>query len=333
MGRSHCNRPIDRADARDTAPPRVCSTGRLLGALAVSAALLVACAGDDDASSPAAPEAAPVPAEPLAADVDGPGAPRAGGLDLGRIGRDVIVEVRVQMETDDIARTVAAITTDAVNAGGGVASSDISYGATGADGEPNRDGYAVLVVKVPPAEVSPVLDHLSGTGRVTSVNQSAQDVTDQLVDLDVRIENQRESVANVRRMMDDATDLGQLVQLEAELTSRLTTLEQLEAQARNLSDRVAMATITIEVRPTRPAAEGADEASLGDAFRDGWGAFVAVLFGIAYVVAATAPFLAALLIAGGAVWLATRLGQAGRRSRTATPSDGADANDDELTRV
>ena len=231
--------------------------------------LLAGCAGDDDdASSDAATETVATVAGragegALSVSDDAPpadAAPRAtppaqGGFELGAIGRDVIVELRVQMETDDIARTVAAITADAVNAGGGVASSDISYGTADPDGAAAGGGHAVLVIKVPPTEVARVLGNLDGTGRVLSVQQSAQDVTDQLIDLDVRIANKRESVENVRKMMGQTTDLGQLVTLENELTWRQTELEQLEAQQRNLGDRVALSTLTIEIRPS--AAPGA----------------------------------------------------------------------------
>lgn len=318
----------------------------MLAGVALAATALAGCASDDDdasagteaADASAAPDQPAATLAPSADSAESPGepqaAPTAAGIDLGRIGRDVIIELNVQMETDDIARTVAAITADAVNVGGGVASSDISYGTQNADGESNHDGHAVIVLKVPPAEVTGVVANLSGTGRVLSVNQSAQDVTEQLVDLDVRIENKRESVENVRRMMEGTTDLGQLVSLESELTARLTELEQLEAQARNLGDRVALSTITIEVRPT-PAVPVIDDPadadeSIGDAFREGWQAFRDIAFGIAFVLAALAPFIVTLLVAAGLAWAVMRF----RRTPQARPAAmPAHDDEDELTPV
>lgn len=317
---------------------------------------LAACSGDDDDAASGtisaglaevdavAVAATEAPAATVVAADEAAGSPggvpeQTGGIDLGTIGRDVIVELHVQMETDDIARTVAAITADAVNVGGGVASSDISYGTESPEGEPNRDGHAVLVLKVPPGEVSKVIGNLAGTGRVLSVNQSAQDVTDQLVDLDVRIANKRESVENVRNMMAQTTDLGQLVTLENELTWRQTELEQLEAQQRNLGDRVALSTITIEVRPTpAPVADTPDvvdeDESIGDAFRQGWDAFGEVLFGIGFVLAALAPFIVTGAVVAFVAWVIVRV-----RRRPLRPAEaGAEAppapsRDDELTPV
>jgi hypothetical protein len=323
------------------------TTSRAAFAVAVLAAssALAGCAGDDggDAATagtdlPAEAAATDAPAAtlvPTAADADQAAIDPA-GVDWGSLGRDVIVELHVQMETDDIARTVAAITADAVNVGGGVASSDVSFGTENAEGEPNYDGHAVLVLKVPPAEVGRVLGNLDASGRVLSMNQSAQDVTEQLVDLDVRIANKRESVENVRTMMEQATDLNQLVTLEAELTWRQTELEQLEAQQRNLSDRVALSTITIEIRPApAPGPDGdlaADDDSIGDAFRDGWRVFGEVAFGIAFLLAALAPFIVTAAIVAFFAWIAMRV----RRGPQPLPTHQApapDQSDDELTPV
>jgi hypothetical protein len=210
---------------------------------------------------------------------------------------------------------VASITSDAASLGGGIASSDVDYGS-GDITEPS--GHAVLVVRVPPDKVNRLVDGLDTTGTVVSMAQSAQDVTDQLVDLDVRIANARASVANVRAFMEQTTDLSQLVTLEGELSRRQTALEQLEAQQRNLGDRVQLATVTVEIAPTpaTPVSEPAEPRDgLGDGLGSGWEAFVAVVFAIAYVLAVLAPFLVIGLAAGGVAWTVAR-----RRPRHATPT-------------
>jgi hypothetical protein len=252
-----------------------------------------------------------------------PGVEQAADVDFGSIGRDVIVEMHVSMHSDDIARTVSSISAQAAALGGGIASSDIDYGTrrepsmeSADEPPPVGGGYAVLVVKVPPASVNNLLDGLADSGTVVAVNQSATDVTDQLVDLDVRIANARASVENVRGFMAQTTNLGELVSLESELTRRQTELEQLEAQQRNLTDRVSLSTLTIEVRPTPAAAAESEvvaepEEGIGDAFATGWDAFVGVLFAVAFIVAVLAPFLAVALAVLLIAWMI------GRRSRTA----------------
>lgn len=303
--------------------------GRRAALVLVAAVGLAACGGDDESAatetafdiSPVAETAAGDQSVAIGADTaeaaeSGAGA-APGSIDLGTIGRDVIVEMRVVVSTDDVQRSVSAVSARASALGGGVASSEVDFGDT-ATGE--RNGYAVLVVKVPPGAVDALIAALDDTGTVQSLNQSAQDVTDQLVDLDVRIENARASVANVREFMDRTENLSELVTLEAELTRRQTELEQLEAQQRNLSERVALATVTIEIVPTESVPEVVPDGGIGDAFEDGLRAFAAVVYGIVIVLAVLAPFLVAGALAGGLVWLIVR--RSSRRAPTPHAAPG-----------
>ncbi len=312
----------------------------LAGALA-----LTACGGDDDSSTAdlaesMEPEATAEETSDFgggfvasagsgdsgaAADRDEAVRPEQGddGFDIGVIGRDVIIEMRVVVSSDDIERTVASVMAAASTLGGGVASSDVNYGN---DEMTGSRGFAVLVVKVPPESVDRLLSGLDDTGTVQSINQSAQDVTEQLVNLDVRIQNARQSVDNVRAFMDRTENLQELVTLESELTRRQTDLEQLEAQQRNIADRVALSTVTIEVVPTASVPETITEEDaddgIGDAFRSGWEAFAALLFGIGFVFAATLPFLVSGVLLALVAWMIVRRRDA-RRPAPATAAAAA----------
>jgi hypothetical protein len=302
----------------------------LIGALA-----LAACGGDDDDTS-ASENAPPAATDASAADspfdatdrgsietggdsVEGD-ADTGGGFDIGVIGRDVIIEMQVTLSSDNIQRTVASIMAQASSLGGGVASSNVNYGNHSEPG--GADGYAVLVVKVPPQSLDRLLAGLDDAGTVQSINQSAQDVTEQLIDLEVRIRNARQSVDNVREFMDRTENLKELVTLEGELTRRQTDLERLEAQQRNLSDRVALSTVTIEVVPTASIPEPIDDDAdtIGDAFRKGWDAFTGFIFGIGFILAVLLPFLALAAVLGLLGWALVR--HTGRRpiAEHATPT-------------
>lgn len=307
---------------------------RTIGALIVVGGLtLTACAGGGDdsaadeaaADEPAAEPTATVPAMERPADEPTDSAAGGGGvaggdvtIDLGQIGRDVIVEMYVTVSSDDIERSVSSVTARAAALGGGVASSQVDYGDPASD-EPG-DEYAVLVVKVPPEAVDDLITGIEQTGTIRSINQSAQDVTEQLVDLDVRIANARESVENVRAFMERAEDLNDLVTLEAELTRRQTELERLEAQQRNLSERVAFSTVTVEIVPTASVPEPMvdEDDTIAGAFRQGWDGFTTMIWGIGYVAAVLLPFLAAAAVIGLVVLLVLR-----RRRRTSNVSSAA----------
>lgn len=279
----------------------------IAGALAVVTMLaLTACGSDDSAESAATTFAASASMEAESGEAmaaaDGAAREYAGAdFDIGTIGRDVIIEMRVLLSSDNIQRTVTSIMAQASALGGGVSYSNIDYGV-GTGG--NIDAYATLVVKVPPQGIDQLLAGLDDTGTVRSISQSIQDVTEQLVDLDVRIRNARESVANIRGFMDRAEDLTDLVLLESEMIRRQTDLERLEAQQRNISDRVAFSTVTIDVVPPGSVDEE-DTGTIGDALRTGWSTFGAVLYRTGIILALLLPFLALAALLG-LIWLVVR---------------------------
>ena len=312
--------------------------------MVAGALALAACGGGDDDSSADESTAEPAAEEPAtdtgnrldesAGDdglaigggnaVEGESGGSGGGptIDLGQVGRDVIIEMHITVSSDDIERSVSSVSARAAALGGGVASSDVNFGNPAFDGRDS--GYAVLVVKVPPAAVDDLVSGIEQTGTIQSINQSAQDVTEQLIDLDVRIDNARESVDNVRGFMERAEDLNDLVTLESELTRRQTELERLEAQQRNLSERVAFSTVTVEIIPTDAVPEPPDDSddTIADAFRKGWDGFVTLIWGIGYVFAVLLPFLAVGALIGLVALVIVR-----RRRRGSDPLRPADVDD------
>lgn len=327
---------------------------------AVIAVAFTACAdeGDQDSSSADATEQTEAPADvegdeltgavgdatpdntaPAAeAGVGNLGSADIAGSDLTTLGRDIAIEMQVVMTSEDLRRTVQGIMQSASAHGGAVFASDIDYGVAdgnGTDGsgtdEAPRTGRATLTVKVPPAELGAVLIGLDALGTVLSTNQQAQDVTDQLVDLAVRIRNAEQSVDRVRGFLEATTDLRQMVDLEGELTRRQTDLEQLLATQANLSDRVSLSTLTIDVYPATAAPEPADESGdgIGDAFRSGLDAFLGVMFAVGFVLAVLAPFLAlAALVLAIARFVARPRWRRTPARPSAQPAE-ADVSDDE----
>lgn len=280
---------------------------------------LTACAGsdDDDASSVEAPAAtqaaddgdsltfAPDAAGGEAATPPAPGA--SVDVDVATMqvpGQAIAIEARATLQADDVRTAVDRITSTVTTRGGRVAAADIDYAAPADDGG-QVGSRATLVLEVPPAELSAVADALEELGTVLSFDQLAEDVTDQLADLDSRIANLRASVERVRALYDQAADIDSIVRLEAELTRRETDLEVLLASQQALEDRVTMSTLTVEVTAT-PGTLGADDDRPGivDAAAAGWGAFVGGLFTIVLVLAAIAPFVVtALVLAVLALWI------------------------------
>jgi hypothetical protein len=163
-----------------------------------------------------------------------------------------------------------------------------------------------VVLRVPVGRYDEVLSLLQGAGKLLERNAKAEDVTDQVVDVDSRVKSQRASVARVRALMDRAGKLSDVVALEGELSSREADLESLLAQQASLKDRTSLATITLSLSETpvkaakKPAKD--DSTSFTDALAGGWHAFVTMLRWLAVVIGAVLPFAAVAALLGFA-WL------------------------------
>ncbi|MGW2231310.1 DUF4349 domain-containing protein [Streptomyces formicae] len=205
----------------------------------------------------------------------------------------VIRTARLTVRVEDVPAALDRARTAAEDAGGIVGSENTSR--DGAGRERSR-----IVLRVPQDKYDDVLASLEGTGRLVDREAKAQDVTDQVVDVESRVASQRASVARVRELMDKATKLSDVVSLEGELSTRQADLEALLARQASLKDRTSMATITLSLAesPVRAEAKGDDDTSFLDALSGGWDAFVTMLRWVGVALAAVLPFLAvaALLV-------------------------------------
>jgi hypothetical protein len=219
------------------------------------------------------------------------GAPKPAASSIVRTA-SLTVRVADVPEALDTARTVAR------DAGGFVGDEDTRR---------NEDGsrHSRVVLRVPAAKYDEVLRELQGTGRLLSRTAKAEDVTDQVVDVDSRVKSQRASVARIRALMDRATKLSDVVSLEGELSTREADLEALLAQRAALKDRVDLATVTLSLTESAAADKGNaatdDDPGFLDALSGGWDVFLTLLRWLALAVGAVLPFAAALAL-GALLW-------------------------------
>jgi hypothetical protein len=225
-------------------------------------------------------------------------------------GQALATTAGVTVATSDI-RSAVADTLDAVQRNGAsVFTADVNIGDEREDG--SIDGTGFFVVKVAPADLEPLITDLGVTvGRLSGRTQDTTDVTDQLVDLDIRIGVERDVIARFQSLLVEATEFQDIVEIERVISERTIALEQLLASQRTLDNRVDRSTLTIQLQYVTPATEvvPVDDDStdgIGDAWRAGWDVFVGALFAIGFVLAVAAPFIATAALVLGVVWLATR---------------------------
>ncbi|MFF5088660.1 DUF4349 domain-containing protein [Streptomyces niveus] len=242
----------------------------------------------------------------------------------------VIRTATLSVEVKSVTKALAEARTVAVDAGGVIEDETT---------ERVDDSYITshVVLRVPEAEYDSVLTELAGTGKLLSRTANAKDVTEQVVDVNSRIATQRASVNRVRKLMDQAQDITDVVALESQLNTRQAELESLLAKQASLADRTTMATVTLDLseRAKEEKADEDDGPGFLDALGGGWDAFVSVLRWIVVVLAAILPFVVALAVLF-TLWRVFGVRPAALRARrtpvvepAAAPSPSPDEDKDE----
>ncbi|GAA2523986.1 DUF4349 domain-containing protein [Pilimelia columellifera] len=266
------------------------ATARAL-AVTVAASLVAGC-GADDASSRSAPApAVHQDAENAYQDTaglrqaEGQGRP-ATPAPVAADRRQVIHTGSLTVRVDRSARVdeAAAKAISIARAAGGYVGGD----QRAHDGDQSR---ATVELRIPASRFGAVVDELAKVGdREEGRELSADDVTEQVVDLDVRIASQQASVTRTRALLARASSITELVSVEGELAEREKELASLQARQRSLADAVAMSTLRLAILGPDVAADGPTTGFVAG-LKAGWGAFTSSLQVAVTVLGALLPWL------------------------------------------
>ena len=228
--------------------------------------------------------------------------------------RQVISIATLTVETTDVPAAVGSVARIALEEGGRIDSQKV---ASRTDG--GHD--ATLVVKVPPEHYADTIAKLSAIGKQRALDQTTQDVTGNVADLESRAATEAKSIKRIQAFMDKAATIKDLVILEGELTNREATMASETAQANALRGQAAMGTITATfvepdvIPPVKPkAAPPVHHTGFSAGLHNGWHAFTATTVVVLTTIGALAPFAVPL---GDvlAIWILVR-----RRRRLTAPS-------------
>lgn len=184
-----------------------------------------------------------------------------------------------------------------------------------------RGDTATLTLHIPSNQFDKALEQLSKIvpDGVRARGQTAEDVTEQLVDVESRIATQRASVQRVRDLLARAQTVNEIVQIESEVTRREADLESLEKRREALTGRVALSSVTVKVtKGTAPPPANDDRSGFLGGLTGGWNAFLSTGGVVLEVLGAVLPFLLVLGPLGYLAWRWTA--QRRRRERPLAPA-------------
>lgn len=133
--------------------------------------------------------------------------------------------------------------------------------------KPNRS--LNLTVRVPAEKLDALADELQALGTVTYLSSSQQDVTLNFIDQEARLQSLKDELASLRRIMESATELSDVLSLETQITSVQAEIDSLTSQLNFLQNQVNYSTVYLNISETEAPSAGA-EAGIGDRIRAGW---------------------------------------------------------------
>jgi hypothetical protein len=211
-------------------------------------------------------------------------------------GRVVVYTADLEVETSDVDDAVTRAKALVTQAGGHVANENATTEPVGAS----------ITFKIPAERYGAVLDGLShrlGTRR--SLRQQAEDVTEEVADVESRVRSAEAALKSFRKLLDRAGTVAEVINVEREISQRQADLEALQAKRTALAERTRFATLTLRLEPT-PRAKARPGGGFTGGLRSGWAAFVAALSGLAVALGWLLPFLGTLAIIGAPAWWVSR---------------------------
>ncbi len=222
----------------------------------------------------------------------------------------IIYSGHVYMETTEFDQAITELDQAIKSYGGFVQESRVNgntrYNSDGSTTVVDRWGY--YVVRIPTEKFDAFMTLADGIGNVTNSSRTAENVTSQYTDYEARLSSLYTQEERLLNMLEESGDLESLIQLEARLSEVRYEIESIERNLRNLDQRLAYSTVTLELReveiytPTVPVKRTFGE-KLADAFADGWSGFVRGLQNFIVNIARSLPGLVLFVVIAAAVVL------------------------------
>lgn len=162
--------------------------------------------------------------------------------DVAATPRKIIYQAAITIVVDDVAQTEKTITELVKQYGGYVADSSV-------DRQQGEQLWGRWQVRIPVDKFGPFLDAVSKLGIAETRNQTAQDVTEEYVDLEARIANKKKLEARIVELLGTTSDkITDVLEVERELARVRGEIEQMEGRRRYLTNRTELTTVSIIAR-------------------------------------------------------------------------------------
>jgi hypothetical protein len=226
----------------------------------------------------------------------------------------VVVDKTLRIETADVQAAIVKIRDLTTRDGGDITSMQVAtsvdqpvYPVAGDTSAQSGSSSAVplrgfVTVRVPAGTYQAFIAEAAKLGTVQYQSESSDDVTQQHVDMQARIDNLKAEQARLRQMFAKASRVSDMLAIEQELSRVQGDIESMQAQITYLERQAAMATVTLELTEPTPLISPAagNDWGVGKAFTEAVRAFVSTMNDLIVMLG---PVVALLVFIGLPAWL------------------------------
>jgi hypothetical protein len=220
-------------------------------------------------------------------------------------GGDIIYTAQLTVRAQSVSSAAAKAAQIAEGVGGYV-----SNETTSADPDHPSEATASVQLKIPVASYPATLGQLATRlGAQLSLQQQAQDVTEQVADVNSQVTSYEAAIAQLRALLSHAGSVSDLLSVQNQINAEESNLESIQAQQRALSHETTFATVTLTILgpKAKPVVHPPKAPpSLAGGFGAGWRALrITVSWTLAFL-GALAPFAVIGVLAGYVIYRGRR---------------------------
>lgn len=207
--------------------------------------------------------------------------------------KKIIRTANLTIRTKEFEESLDALTQLCQENGGWISSKSVSTSGNGLQ-------RAYLTFRVPSSSMDAFLEGTSGAGRITQMDETADDVTEMYNDTKTRLATQKAMMERLQALVGTAAKLSDLLELESQIADTQYTIDSLEQSLRSTDRKVDYATINLTLQEERKEDTVVEKVSLLErlkaALEIGLEAFGEALTDMLLFIVAALPFLACVLV-------------------------------------
>jgi len=208
---------------------------------------------------------------------------------IAEVERKIIMRANLSIESKNIDEVDSRVTKLIENYNGYIADSSNWENQ-------NKQKFSRYQLRIPADNFNQILSELGSDnfGQVLSRSVSGQDVTEEYMDLDIRLRNLVAQEERYRQLLDKAEEVEEILQIENELNRVRTEIEQLQGRKNYLDNQINYSTITVDFRQPEPISSGTP--GIIKALRNALNTMVKHIYQIINLIGTLIPYLFLLLL-------------------------------------